>query len=130
MFFGCCKRSLQPWTKLLRRGVYSRWKLLGIGELNLFDHGCSPVRTCNSTCVPSLSYMAVTGLPEPQEDHAITMAKFAIDCTKTMQAVTSKLAERLGNDTVSLSLRMGLVSGSLFFLVRFDVCAWCVLPLT
>jgi class 3 adenylate cyclase len=53
----------------------------------------------------------VTGLPEPQEDHAVIMAKFARDCLLKMKEVTQALEFRLGPDTTDLSMRVGLNSG-------------------
>lgn len=55
--------------------------------------------------------MAVTGLPEPQADHATIMAKFAKDCLQKLYEVTSALELRLGPDTTDLSMRFGLNSG-------------------
>lgn len=52
--------------------------------------------------------VAVTGLPEPQQDHAIIMAKFARDCLQKMEEVTSALEVRLGPDTTDLSIRVGM----------------------
>eukprot|EP00934_Nitzschia_sp_Nitz4_P001273 Nitzschia sp. Nitz4//scaffold289_size23394//2//2242//NITZ4_008474-RA/size23394-augustus-gene-0.42-mRNA-1//-1//CDS//3329545813//1273//frame0 len=57
------------------------------------------------------SYVAVTGLPDPQDDHAIIMAKFARDCLVKMHEVTQALEVRLGPDTTDLSMRFGLNSG-------------------
>ncbi|KAG7341943.1 adenylate/guanylate cyclase with integral membrane sensor [Nitzschia inconspicua] len=57
------------------------------------------------------SYVAVTGLPEPQEDHAVIMAKFARDCLEKMRDVTNALEVLLGPDTTDLSMRFGLNSG-------------------
>ena len=57
------------------------------------------------------SYVAVTGLPEPQEDHAIIMARFARDCQKKMKEVTRELELTLGPDTGDLAMRFGLHSG-------------------
>ncbi|KAL7557011.1 hypothetical protein ACA910_014228 [Epithemia clementina (nom. ined.)] len=57
------------------------------------------------------SYVAVTGLPDPQEDHALVMAKFARDCRTKMNEVTRKLELTLGPDTGDLSMRFGLHSG-------------------
>lgn len=57
------------------------------------------------------SYLAVTGLPDPQEDHAVIMAEFAFDCKKKMQEVTRKLERSLGPETSELGLRLGLHSG-------------------
>ena len=56
-------------------------------------------------------YVAVTGLPDPQEDHAVRMAKFASECMKKMGEVVVKLKDTLGEDTTSLSFRVGLHSG-------------------
>jgi class 3 adenylate cyclase len=57
------------------------------------------------------SYVAVTGLPEPQEQHVIIMAKFTSDCMKRMNEVTKELEVKLGPDTGDLSMRFGLHSG-------------------
>jgi class 3 adenylate cyclase len=57
------------------------------------------------------SYVAVTGLPEPQEQHVLIMAKFASDCMKRMNEVTKDLEVTLGPDTGDLSMRFGLHSG-------------------
>ena len=56
-------------------------------------------------------YVAVTGLPDPQEDHAIVMAKFARDCRVKMNEVTRQLELTLGPDTGDLRMRFGLHSG-------------------
>jgi class 3 adenylate cyclase len=58
------------------------------------------------------SYVAVTGLPESQDDHAIIMSSFALECRKIMKDVTQTLERELGPDTADdLSLRIGLHSG-------------------
>eukprot|EP00934_Nitzschia_sp_Nitz4_P009072 Nitzschia sp. Nitz4//scaffold264_size26629//297//2744//NITZ4_008230-RA/size26629-augustus-gene-0.4-mRNA-1//-1//CDS//3329544785//9062//frame0 len=56
-------------------------------------------------------YVSVTGLPQPQDDHAVLMAQFAADCCVKIGSVTHYLAEQLGSDTLSLSLRGGFHSG-------------------
>lgn len=53
-------------------------------------------------------YVAVSGLPEPRKDHAITMARFARDLLVTMNQLTSKLEVTLGPDTGDLAMRIGL----------------------
>lgn len=58
------------------------------------------------------SYLAVTGLPEPQESHATIMAKFAWDCLIRVGEITKELEVSLGPDTGDLSMRFGLHSGS------------------
>jgi class 3 adenylate cyclase len=56
-------------------------------------------------------YVAVTGLPDPQEDHAVRMVKFARDCMNKMNEMTKILERTLGPDTRDLFMRMGLHSG-------------------
>ena len=53
-------------------------------------------------------YVAVSGLPEPRKDHAVSMARFARECLYTMHLVTKKLEVTLGPDTTDLTMRMGL----------------------
>ncbi len=58
------------------------------------------------------SYVAVTGLPEPQENHAILMSTFALECRKIFKDVTHSLERELGPDTSDdLCLRIGIHSG-------------------
>jgi class 3 adenylate cyclase len=57
------------------------------------------------------SYVAVTGLPEPQDNHAIIMAKFTFDCMEKLKVVIRELEVTLGPDTADLSMRFGLHSG-------------------
>jgi class 3 adenylate cyclase len=56
-------------------------------------------------------YVAVTGLPDPQEDHAVLMAKFARECMYNMNELTRSLEVSLGPETGELSMRFGLHSG-------------------
>ena len=55
--------------------------------------------------------MAVTGLPEPQPDHAYRMAKFAMHCQSKTALILHELKEKLGEDTVTLDCRIGMHSG-------------------
>ena len=57
------------------------------------------------------SYVAVTGLPQPQPNHALLMVKFARDCLVKVPKVLKKLAPTLGPDTNNLAMRVGLHSG-------------------
>lgn len=57
------------------------------------------------------SYVAVTGCPEVQEQHAVIMARFATDCQQKMAEVTNSLCVTLGPDTNELSMRIGMHSG-------------------
>jgi hypothetical protein len=54
---------------------------------------CCPMFT---TCDLLDCYMAVTGVPNPQADHALRMAKFARECIHQMKVVTKALEVRLG----------------------------------
>ena len=56
-------------------------------------------------------YVAVTGLPEPQKDHAVVMVRFARDIMKRMGKVTRDLELTLGPGTADLKLRIGMHSG-------------------
>jgi class 3 adenylate cyclase len=57
-------------------------------------------------------YVAVTGVPNPQPEHAVIMVRFAEECIAKMGQVTSKLAATMGPDTADLSIRVGLHSGT------------------
>eukprot|EP00977_Amphora_coffeiformis_P017091 scaffold5479_cov199-Amphora_coffeaeformis.AAC.30 len=56
-------------------------------------------------------YVAVTGLPNPQDRHAIIMAHFAADCMLALNELMPLLVARLGPDTQNLTMRFGLHSG-------------------
>jgi len=56
-------------------------------------------------------YVAATGLPEPQPDHALRMSRFAAQCLSKMNEVTRSLEISLGPDTGELRMRVGLHSG-------------------
>jgi hypothetical protein len=43
-----------------------------------------------------ISQVAVTGLPDPQPDHAVRMTKFARECMTKMTEVTRMLEVTLG----------------------------------
>ena len=56
-------------------------------------------------------YVAVTGLPDPQKDHAVIMCRFARDCINKVKVLTRRLEVTLGPDTADLAMRIGLHSG-------------------
>ena len=57
-------------------------------------------------------YVAITGLPDPQEDHSLIMCRFAEECmAKMTELVHGKLSAKLGPDTQHLMLRVGIHSG-------------------
>jgi class 3 adenylate cyclase len=55
--------------------------------------------------------VAVTGLPEPMMDHAVTMVRFARECMRRTRELVKKLEVTLGPDTSQLCMRMGIHSG-------------------
>ena len=57
------------------------------------------------------SYVACTGLPKPQNKHAILMSKFAYDCLTKFSQLTKELEVTLGPETGELGLRIGMHSG-------------------
>jgi hypothetical protein len=58
-------------------------------------------------------YVAVTGLPEPQADHAVRMVRFAREALSRVNNVTKSLELTLGPDTGDLRFRFGLHSGQI-----------------
>ena len=56
-------------------------------------------------------YVAVCGLPEPRDDHAVVMVRFARCISQRMYTLTRELEVTLGPDTGDLSLRIGIHSG-------------------
>jgi Adenylate and Guanylate cyclase catalytic domain len=47
-------------------------------------------------------YVAVAGVPNPRDDHAVIMAKFAKQCVEKFNVLVRKLDVRLGPDTAQL----------------------------
>ncbi|CAB9499000.1 Receptor-type guanylate cyclase gcy [Seminavis robusta] len=56
-------------------------------------------------------YIAATGIPKPQPDHAVRMAKFAMDCMAKMPRFVKSMETRFGPDTGDLSLQIAMHSG-------------------
>jgi class 3 adenylate cyclase len=56
-------------------------------------------------------YVAVVGLPDPVPNHAVVMARFAMECVELAKLLTTQLVSSLGPDTADLQLRVGLNSG-------------------
>ena len=57
------------------------------------------------------SDVAVTGLPDPNPDHAVVMAAFAQQCLDRFNELTKELELGLGPGTADLGIRIGLHSG-------------------
>ena len=56
-------------------------------------------------------YVAVTGIPRPQEDHAVRMVRFPKDCQGSMMDALAELDRKMGGTTLDLCMRVGLHSG-------------------
>jgi class 3 adenylate cyclase len=56
-------------------------------------------------------YLAVTGLPEPQTNHAMIMARFACECQQRMRELANELCVSLGPGTSDLTMKFGMHSG-------------------
>jgi class 3 adenylate cyclase len=56
-------------------------------------------------------YVAVTGVPEAQQEHALIMVKFAAECMLRLRQLLVDMSDDYGRDTQDLALRIGLHSG-------------------
>jgi class 3 adenylate cyclase len=56
-------------------------------------------------------YVAVAGLPNPQDSHAVIMTRFASECLLAVHPVLHSLVDKLGAETLELGMRVGLNSG-------------------
>jgi len=56
-------------------------------------------------------YVAVAGVPDPRQDHAVVMARFARDIMAKMREKVQELEVTHGPDTGDLTLRIGIHSG-------------------
>ena len=52
-------------------------------------------------------YVAVAGVPNPRDDHALVMARFARDCLNVFNRLLTNLEITLGPDTADMKLRVG-----------------------
>lgn len=50
-------------------------------------------------------YVGVCGLPKPNKDHAVVMARFARECVERFNDVVTGLENALGPDTSELAIR-------------------------
>ena len=57
-------------------------------------------------------YIAVTGIPNPVEDHAIVLTQFAFECREKVREVKARL-DAEGLDTFKLDMRFGIHSGAI-----------------
>ena len=69
--------------------------------------------SCTHLGFPFLYFftVAVAGCPDPMKNHAVVIARFALECMTTMDTLTKRLEVTLGPDTGDLAVRIGLHSG-------------------
>ncbi|CAB9513750.1 Receptor-type guanylate cyclase gcy [Seminavis robusta] len=84
---------------LLLEGLYSKFDMIA-KRMRVFK-----VETIGDC------YLAVTGLPDPQDDHAVRMVKYARFIVQEVVNIVKQLERVLGPDTADLRLRCGLHSG-------------------
>ena len=77
---------------------------------NSFDQAAKKQRVFKVETVGDC-YVAVTGLPRPQENHALIMARFSQSCLDKFHLLVRQMERELGPDTADLGLRVGLHSG-------------------
>lgn len=53
-------------------------------------------------------YVAVCGLPKPNSEHHIVMARFANQCLKRLWVLLEDLESEMGAGTTELGMRVGL----------------------
>lgn len=53
-------------------------------------------------------YLAVSGLPEPRQNHAVLMCRFAQECNTKLAQLRPSLVEQFGEDTADLCMRAGI----------------------
>ena len=58
------------------------------------------------------SYVAACGLPDPCENHAVVISKFARTCLASFSRVVRRLANELGPGTSQLKMKCGISSGT------------------
>ena len=97
-FFYFCENLDTPHSFTLLEKIY-----------NAFDSIAKRQRVFKVETVGD-SYVAVTGLPERQVNHAVIMARFAGNCLVRLGDVLKELEVSLGPDTTDLGMRFG-VSG-------------------
>ena len=57
-------------------------------------------------------YVAATGIPDPQEEHAVIMCRFARAACVRVNQLTNSLEAQLGPGTGDLAMRFGMHSGA------------------
>jgi class 3 adenylate cyclase len=105
----CWRLCMVPTTSWPKSGECTRLKPLVTRKWTITHLSWSGSWLTSMLCN---RYVAVCGLPEPRDDHALAMTKFAIDMRrKTKELVNGELKDLLGAGTEDLEMRIGLHSG-------------------
>eukprot|EP00977_Amphora_coffeiformis_P021117 scaffold8828_cov204-Amphora_coffeaeformis.AAC.38 len=72
-----------------------------------------PVQRKNVTKIETVGdiYVAATGIPRERADHAVAIARFAMECVAHMHRLTHELDVKYGPDTTDLKIQIGISSG-------------------
>ena len=85
-------------------------------SISNLKRGCLSCTTAShphrSFCLFKISSHTNTGVPEPRDDHATVMARFANFSRAKMAVIVRQLEVLLGPDTGDLAMRYGLRSGA------------------
>lgn len=69
------------------------------------------MKDCVRSRAHHIFFPAATGIPDPQDSHAVIMSKFAQVCLFRFARLVKKLETKLGPGTASLAMKVGLHSG-------------------
>ena len=84
--------------------VESCRQMTPLGSRRISCNANSLLIRCYSPLLIPDCYVAATGVPNPQPDHAVIMCRFAYECMESMVSLLAGLADSLGADTSSLAM--------------------------
>ena len=107
----CVFRYTKTLIELQNDAEFSKWKLSEIVTVSCVSNLNAWTGMIGGSQTPPSPAVAASGLPEPCDDHAVTMALFARDINQKMRSLVKELEVSLGPDTTALSLRIGIHTG-------------------
>jgi class 3 adenylate cyclase len=109
MVFYLLERIYRVFDRL--SDAHKVFKIETIGDCCKFQQHVRTARFLPQSNSPTNLDVAVCGLPEPNQRHAVVMTKFASVCRQKFNTLVSEMETQLGPDTRDLMLRIGLHSG-------------------